>query len=273
MNAVATIQPPDISIMHDVIVKGDLANLTPEQRAAYYVTVCQSIGLNPLTKPFEYIKLNGKLVLYAQKGAADQLRGMHKISIGPPAIEYEEGLVVVTVTGTDASGRQDTEIGAVALGNLQGEARANAIMKAITKAKRRLTLSMCGLGMLDEIEVESIPSARTVHVDVTTGEIIDAPVEAQTRPVQAQNDTYDSNNEERRQKGLKAVFAVARTKRLTDEDVKLMAYKRFEVESMNDISADNLGLFWKHLNGTDQEDLLQEAFEAHQDAEQTTDQE
>jgi len=34
---------------------------------------------------------------------------------------------------------------------------ANAIMKAITKAKRRVTLSICGLGMLDETEVESLP--------------------------------------------------------------------------------------------------------------------
>jgi hypothetical protein len=36
---------------------------------------------------------------------------------------------------------------------------ANALMKAETKAKRRVTLSICGLGMLDESEVESIPGA------------------------------------------------------------------------------------------------------------------
>ena len=33
-------------------------------------------------------------------------------------------------------------------------------MKAETKAKRRVTLSICGLGMLDETEVETIPGAR-----------------------------------------------------------------------------------------------------------------
>ena len=37
---------------------------------------------------------------------------------------------------------------------------ANARMKALTKAKRRLTLSLCGLGMLDETEVVSIPGAQ-----------------------------------------------------------------------------------------------------------------
>jgi len=42
-----------------------------------------------------------------------------------------------------------------------GEARANLMMKAETKAKRRVTLSICGLGMLDETEVESLPPAAT----------------------------------------------------------------------------------------------------------------
>jgi hypothetical protein len=36
--------------------------------------------------------------------------------------------------------------------------RANTILKAITKAKRRVTLSICGLGWLDETEVEDIPA-------------------------------------------------------------------------------------------------------------------
>jgi hypothetical protein len=33
------------------------------------------------------------------------------------------------------------------------------MMKAVTKAKRRVTLSICGLGMLDETEVDSVPGA------------------------------------------------------------------------------------------------------------------
>jgi hypothetical protein len=45
--------------------------------------------------------------------------------------------------------------------NVKGEFRANLIMKAVTKAKRRVTLSICGLGFLDESEVESIADAKT----------------------------------------------------------------------------------------------------------------
>ena len=55
---------------------GDLRDLTPPQKMSYYRAVCDSIGLNPLTKPFEFITLSGRLVLYATRNATDQLRKM-----------------------------------------------------------------------------------------------------------------------------------------------------------------------------------------------------
>ena len=39
------------------------------------------MGLNPLTQPFAYLKLNGKLVLYALKGATEQIAAIHNISV------------------------------------------------------------------------------------------------------------------------------------------------------------------------------------------------
>jgi len=48
----------------------------------------------------------------------------------------------------------------VALGTLKGDALANALMKCETKAKRRVTLSLAGLGWLDETELETIPGIR-----------------------------------------------------------------------------------------------------------------
>ena len=70
-HAVAVRSPGDI--VEAVIAKGDLSKLTPGERTQYYVQVCESVGLNPLTKPFEYITLNGKLVLYARKDCTDLL--------------------------------------------------------------------------------------------------------------------------------------------------------------------------------------------------------
>ena len=154
-----------------VIAKGDLANLTPAERVNYYRAVCRSIGVNELTQPFQYITLNNKLTLYATRTCADQLRQVRGVSIEPPVIEYREDLVVVSVSATDRDGRTDSDLGAVAIGALKGVDRANAIMKAITKAKRRVTLSLCGLGWLDETEVDTITDARPAVVDTETGEI------------------------------------------------------------------------------------------------------
>jgi len=75
------------------------------------------------------------------------------------AREVVEGCYVVTAQAAMPSGRCDESIGAVPIENLKGESRSNAMMKAETKAKRRVTLSICGLGMLDESEVDSIPNA------------------------------------------------------------------------------------------------------------------
>lgn len=160
-------------LAEQVAVVGDLADLTAGQRMAYYSRVCESLGINPYTQPFQYIRLNNKLTLYATRTAADQLRKRNGVSLDAPQVEIADGLCMVTITGRDASGRTDTEIGAVPMGNLQGEARANAIMKAVTKAKRRLTLSICGLGWLDETEVETIRDAQPVTV-TDDGEIVDA---------------------------------------------------------------------------------------------------
>lgn len=154
----------DPAIIQQVLLGGDLSKLTPEHRIAFYNRVCESVGLNPLTKPFAYLRLSGKEVLYATKDCTEQLRFLHSISIDPKGFTREviEGVYVVTAPAAMPSGRTDVSTGAVPIDGLKGEARANAMMKAETKAKRRVTLSICGLGMLDETEIESIPNAQTV---------------------------------------------------------------------------------------------------------------
>ncbi len=153
---------PNSAIIEQVLIKGDLSQLTPQQRMSYYMEVCKSVGLNPMTKPFEYISLNGKLQLYALRGCTDQLRTIYKVSVTEMTESEREGVFIVTVKVINGEGRTDMAKGAVPLAGLKGEALANAMMKAETKAKRRATLSVCGLGWLDESEVESIQGAKVV---------------------------------------------------------------------------------------------------------------
>lgn len=161
------------AIMERVLVAGDLGKLSPADRVRYYTETCRSLGLNPLTRPFDYITLNGKLTLYAKRDATDQLRKVHRVSVSITARERIEDLYVVTARATLPDGRTDESVGAVSLAGLRGDALANAIMKAETKAKRRVTLSIVGLGWLDETETGTIPDARPVLVDAATGEIIE----------------------------------------------------------------------------------------------------
>lgn len=152
-------------IIESVIIQGDLSKLTPPQRVNYYQATCKSLGLNPLTKPFDYITLNGRLTLYAKRDAADQLRKINGVSITKLERETMNGVYIVTAYAQDKTGRTDSSIGAVNIENLKGDALANAMMKAETKSKRRVTLSICGLGMLDETEVETIPDANIIPAD------------------------------------------------------------------------------------------------------------
>lgn len=156
------------ALAEQVVIKGDLSRLTEQERMSYYSAVCNSLGLNPLTRPFEYINLNGKLTLYATRAAGDQLRAVRGITITNLDPRQIGDLFVVTATGRDRTGREDASTGAVSTAGLRGEALANAMMKAETKAKRRLTLSLAGLGWTDETEVDSIPGAEKVDVPTLT---------------------------------------------------------------------------------------------------------
>jgi hypothetical protein len=155
----------DAGVIERVLIHGDLRQLSPAQKVSYYNAVCSSVGLNPLTQPFQYLVLSGKEVLYARRDATEQLRKIHSVSIQITAREVTEDCYIVTARATLPSGRQDENIGAVPIMNLKGEALANAMMKAETKAKRRVTLAICGLGMLDETEVESIQDKPSYVVE------------------------------------------------------------------------------------------------------------
>lgn len=175
----------DLSVMEKVVIRGDLSSLSPQERFLYYSKVCESLGLNPLTKPFDYLQLDNKLVLYAKRDCTDQLRRLQKISISIASRERIGDVYCVTARGTTADGRFDESMGVVSLtkketawdemrrryvptGNivpLSSDELANALMKAETKAKRRVTLSLAGLGMMDESEIETVENTQRIVVE------------------------------------------------------------------------------------------------------------
>ena len=106
--------------------------------------------------------------MYATRTCADQLRRNYNISTEVVSAGVEGDIYVVRVRGRAPDGRIDENVGAVPMvisyvengvyktRPLTPAERANAIMTAHTKAQRRLTLSMCGFGIMSEEEAQSL---------------------------------------------------------------------------------------------------------------------
>lgn len=155
--------------LKEIIMKGDLSKLTFEQRFDYANQLCALWKLDPLTKPFDWIDLDGKLTLYVNKGAMEQLRKIHGFSVTKIERVIEDLVCYVVAYGKDSSGREDVATGGVSLMNrygerLKGDQYVNAILKAESRAKRRLTLSMGGFGLPSEDDIEDM---KAVLEDVT----------------------------------------------------------------------------------------------------------
>lgn len=178
------------SLAH-VLGSGDLARLTNEQRVAHYLRLCHSLGVNPLSRPYDWLVMDGKLVLYPNKSLAEQLRRQHEIRVQIVReesidLDTDDPMYVVKVEGTTPTGRTDQATKYVPLTaynsktgktyRLTGTQRANAYAKAETGAKRRLVFSM--VGMASPPDPDETRGDRFVTVD-GVGRIIDNPTQEQ----------------------------------------------------------------------------------------------
>jgi len=192
MNELAKV---DKEILASLILNGDISKLNSAQRVEYVTRLCERVGVDPLTQPFKILELNGKEILYADKGCTQQLCKSYHISTEVTKKEKIEDVYVVTVRAIDDKGRYTDEDGAVSISEpetirvktgtwpnsgkaryeskpnpnagklLKGDNLCNALMKAVTKAKRRSVLAFCGLGMLDETELETIKDVKTSEIE------------------------------------------------------------------------------------------------------------
>jgi hypothetical protein len=186
--------PPALSSLPDAvrqaIAAGDFKHCTDAEREQYIEALCATIGISPMSRPFGWLKQptrggNHNLVCYALKDCTEQLRSLRQVSLSILRCEPVADVMMVHVRATlpavhGQPVRSDEDVGAVWLGDTSGENRANAVMRAITKAKRRATLSVCGLGVMDESEVGSTPAlagpvTEPAEARPVTREVLPAP--------------------------------------------------------------------------------------------------
>lgn len=172
----------EAKMVDSLVTRGDWSGLGPAERARAYTAVCQQHGLNALSQPFAFLRLNGKEVLYANRGATDQLAAMHRVNRrivdGPKVVDIAGTKVAYCVAEASLpNGRTETSTATLPVAD-----PVNLYMKLETKAKRRVTLSILGLGVLDETELSTIPAgvqspgvvvdlARALDAAEPTGEV------------------------------------------------------------------------------------------------------
>lgn len=65
------LEEPSEDAVFAVITSGDTSRLSKEQKTQYYKARCDAAGLDARTAPFQFIKLQGREMLYALKGATE----------------------------------------------------------------------------------------------------------------------------------------------------------------------------------------------------------
>lgn len=166
-----------VAVWEQVLLHGDLSQLAPADRVRYYADQCRAVGLHPATRPFDLIPSEaGGLTLYVNARGCEQLRSLYSVTLRILRQEYVQDVYTVTVEASVPSGRTEQAEGAVAMVKpagtwktaasgkryvheektargetvmipLQGKEHATARMIAETRAKRRATLAIIGLGL------------------------------------------------------------------------------------------------------------------------------
>lgn len=167
---------------------GDLSKLSPQQCVNLIMGLCRKTGLDPLTKPFEFIvtwdarKKAERKILYATKNASEQLSRIHNLVVA--IVEKEivttpcgEQILTLRSTCKSPDGRQSENVAAVSLSTvvknsdgtvalvipLTGREYSVAYMRAHTMAMRRVVLTHTGISVPDETEIDNIEGARKVE--------------------------------------------------------------------------------------------------------------
>lgn len=258
-----------------LMATGDMSDLTDNDKMTLYIGLCRATGINPAFRPFGIIKTKEGQKLYAFKSAAEQLRKLNNLTITDSKQEVlgtgSAQVLLVTVWMQDNAGRMGYDVGAVSLAGLGGENLANAYMKAHTKAVRRCTLGMAGLGILDESELDGVAGAEIVEMPTKPKPDYKMPAIEESVPSEqiatikhgeVQPDPAKPANA--KQKALAALHARGSELNMDHDALKKLASHIYYITSMSELTAPQLTTLNKMLDdGGDLELAMDIIYTAH----------
>lgn len=181
------VQPqPQIEVtdemMEKLLLSGDYSGLSARLQAQFLWILAKKKGLDPMTQPFQFIpNAKGKLILYATKNCALQIKQKHGIvlmkeysgALRLTPQQWDVGVYEVEMKAVNAEGAiLAWDIGTAELENLTGRERKDAPMKAWTRAERRTLLKVEGLGIPDESELDFVPSRERQEAPPTAARVL-----------------------------------------------------------------------------------------------------
>lgn len=155
--AIAKTEP--VSVVPAAAVKAQLHNdwskVSEDDKLKCVLAMCKVLNIPTPMNPFRFIDMKGKTVLYATKECAELIAERNKISVNVvnKYLDKEQNIYVVEVRALMPQGRTFDNFAALSVAGLSGEARANAMMKCISKAIRRVVFASVGLSAMDETDI------------------------------------------------------------------------------------------------------------------------
>lgn len=212
------------------LAEGNLASLTGAQKAQAVRALCAAADLPVALTPILFLPAQGgKLVPYITAAGSNTIRNARHISVVILSRERMDGMYIVTARATTPDGRTDEATGVVPIDGLRGVELANAMMRGETKAKRRATISLCGLGIADESELDGIrATGPSQSVNVETGEVIEAKgsladFSARASDIEPEHPAPRRPSQPKTETPALAMFR-AIGNRLTDEQIKSLVW-------------------------------------------------
>lgn len=130
----------EFSVHHDV------SKLSPREREALILRLCEALGVSPDLRPFDLIVSKGKVTLHPRAELAFFLARREGLDFPEFRNEFSGGIYVHHVKVVDpSSGRSLWASGAAYTANLEEDELSNAVMIAETRAYRRAVFRLIGI--------------------------------------------------------------------------------------------------------------------------------
>jgi hypothetical protein len=210
------------------LIRGDVSSVPREALLRYIFTFCERVGISPLAVPFSLMKTQRGMQLVANRNFYDAVASKYSVSRECVAEGFFEGtkLYFTRYRATTPDGRVTEDMALVDTAGLNGNDLANAIMKAHTKGRNRVTRAHLGFPFPDETEAETVPGASVVSIDEVPNGGNGEPPAPEPEPLKAD------------EQQIKRIHALAKKLGMTEEAYRRLLSERFGVRSSKSLTHD-----------------------------------